>query len=355
MSSATALLELFGTDLPILQAPMAGVSTPAMAAAVSEAGALGALGLGASEPAAVRAAIEEVQRRTDAPFNANFFCHATPERDRLREARWIERTAPLFARFDAAPPAELREIYTSFRDTDAFLDIVLELRPRVVSFHFGLPRPEQIAALRAAGLVLVASATSLAEAREIEAAGFHAVVAQGWEAGGHRGIFDPEAADARLSTRDLLQALAGRVSLPVIVAGGIMDGADIARVLAAGAAAAQLGTAFVGCPESAADAAYRDRLALGGETVMTAAISGRPARCLDNAFTEWASGIEPDAIPAYPCSYDLGKALNAAAKARGATAYGAQWAGTEVDRCRALPAAELVRRLAVELQAALEA
>ncbi|MBE3638705.1 NAD(P)H-dependent flavin oxidoreductase, partial [Mangrovicoccus algicola] len=340
MNATAGLLDLLGTRIPIVQAPMAGVSTPAMAAAVSEAGALGSLGLGATGPAAVRRAIEEVQALTAAPVNVNFFCHAPPRRDAGTEAAWIARAAPLFEGFAATPPGRLREIYDSFRETDAFLDILLELRPRVASFHFGLPRPDQMAALRAAGLVLVASVTSLAEARAAEAAGCHALVAQGWEAGGHRGIFDPDAPDERLPLRDLLAALAGRVGVPVIAAGGIMDGAGAAAALRRGAAAAQLGTAFASCPESAADAAYRDRLAAGGETVMTAAISGRPARCLSNDFTRWAQDAPPAAIPAYPCAYDLGKALNAAAAARGVTGFGAQWAGTGAGCGPAVPAAE---------------
>lgn len=349
MTATSELLNLIQVRHPILQAPMAGVATPAMAAAVSNAGGLGALGLCAASPEAAREAIAEVQQGTDAPFNVNFFCHEKPKRDLAVEAAWIARAAPLFARFEAEPPAELHDIYTSFRDTDEYLRLLLELRPRVVSFHLGLPRPEQIAALRAAGLVLIGSATSPAEARALEAAGVHAVVAQGWEAGGHRGLFDPAGPDERLSTSDLLRKLLEEVSLPVIAAGGIMDGRDIHRMLDRGAAAAQLGTAFIGCPESAADDGYRDRLALGGDTVMTRAISGRPARCLGNAFTQWTEDAKPADIPAYPCAYDLAKALNAAAKAKGATAYGAQWAGAQAARARALPAAELVAALAREM------
>lgn len=349
MTATTQLLDLLQVQLPILQAPMAGVATPAMAVAVSDAGALGALGLCASSPEAAGQAIVEVQQRTSAPFNVNFFCHARPQRDPPLEAAWIQRMAPLFARFEAEPPAELRDLYTSFRDTEAYLELVLQLRPPVVSFHLGLPRPDQIAALRAAGLVLIGSATSPAEARAIEAAGCHAVVAQGWEAGGHRGLFDPAGPDARLSTGDLLRALLNEVSLPVIAAGGIMDGRDIGRMLERGAAAAQLGTAFIACPESAADAGYRDRLALGGDTVMTQAISGRQARCLSNAFTQWAEDVPPADIPPYPCAYDLAKALSTAAKAKGATAYGAQWAGAQAARARALPAGDLVETLAAEM------
>lgn len=351
MSTTNALMDLLQVKLPILQAPMAGVATPAMAAAVSNAGALGSLGLCASTPEAARQAVEEVQQLTTAPFNVNLFCHEKPQRDPTIEAAWIRRMAPLFARFEAKPPTELRDIYTSFRDTDDYLDLVLELRPSVVSFHLSLPRPDQVDALRAAGLVLIGSATSRAEARAIETAGFHAVIAQGWEAGGHRGIFELAGPDEQLSTSDLLQALLDEVRIPVIAAGGIMDGQDIWWMLDQGAAAVQLGTAFIGCPESAADAGYRDRLALGGDTVMTQAISGRSARCLGNALTQWAEDIDPAAIPAYPCAYDLAKALNTAAKAKGATAFGAQWAGAQAGRARALPAGELVEALAREMKA----
>lgn len=350
MTATSKLLDLLQIDHPILQAPMAGVATPAMAAAVSNAGALGALGLCSSSPEAGRRAMEELRQLTARSFNVNFFCHAAPKRDPAREAAWISRAAPLFARFEAEPPSELRDIYTSFRDTDAYLDLVLDLRPRAVSFHLGLPRPRQIKAMLAAGLVLVGSATSPAEARAVEAAGFHGVVAQGWEAGGHRGIFDPDGPDDRLSTQDLLQALLHEVSIPVIAAGGIMNGRDIRRMLDKGAAAAQLGTAFIGCPESAADEGYRDRLALGGDTVMTRAISGRPARCLGNAFTQWAEDIGPAEVPAYPCAYDLGKSLNSAARAKGATAFGAQWAGAQAGRARARPAGELVDLLLREME-----
>lgn len=349
MTPTAILSRLVPIDLPIFQAPMAGVSTPRLAAAVSDAGGLGALGLGAADPAAARDAIVELQGRTRAPFNVNFFCHEPARRNRQVEDAWIRRTAPLFAEFEAAPPAELHEIYDSFRNGDDFLRLVLDLRPAVVSFHFGLPLPHQITAMREAGLTLMGSATSLAEARQVERAGLHAVIAQGWEAGGHRGIFDPDGLDERLSTRDLTRQLVRDIRLPVIAAGGIMDGGDVHRALDAGAVAAQLGTAFVGCPESAADQPYRERLRQGGTTRMVRAISGRPARCLSNRFTDWASDIPAAEIPAYPCTYDLGKALNAAAKARGESGYGAQWSGAEASRARFLPARDLVAVLVREM------
>lgn len=346
-------LDRIGLRHPILQAPMAGVSTPQMAAAVSNAGGLGALGLGAATVDAAQDAIRHLKALSDAPFNLNFFCHAPPERDPEREARWIARAAPLFARFAAPPPDALSQIYSSFREDDGFLDLLLTERPAVASFHFGLPRLDQIDALRDAGIYLIASATSPKEALEIEAAGLDAIVAQGWQAGGHRGIFDPGAPDERLSTAALLEQLSGRVSVPLIAAGGLMDGADIACSLAGGAVAAQLGTAFIACPESSADAPYREALAQGRDTVMTSVISGRPARCLENDFTRWGAAVPDDDIPAYPCCYDLGKALNSAARQQGEGGFGAQWAGAGVARCRALSSTELVQRLIDELHAAL--
>lgn len=342
------LVAVLGLEYPVFQSPMAGTSTPSMAAAVSNAGGLGALGLGAASSETAANMIAETRALTDRPFNLNFFCHAPAIRDAALEQAWIDRAAPLFSRFGATPPNALHEIYRSLRDDDDMFRVLLEARPRVASFHFGLPRADQLAALRGAGVILIASATSATEARAIADAGLDGIVAQGWEAGGHRGIFDPAGADERLGTEALVRLLIRETPLPVIAAGGLMDGADIRRALGWGAVAAQLGTAFIGCPESAADQAYRARLAQGGQTVMTAAISGRPARCLSNAFTRWAG--DAVAIPAYPCAYDLGKALNAAAKAAGEDGFGAQWAGVNAGRARSLPAGELIARLAFEMQ-----
>jgi nitronate monooxygenase len=238
------------------------------------------------------------------------------------------------------------------------LAALVEAAPPVVSFHFGLPDTERIAALRATGAVLLASVTSLAEGRAAQAAGMDAVVAQGWEAGGHRGVFDPAARDEQLGTFALVRVLARCLDLPVVAAGGIMDGAGIAAALSLGAAAAQLGTAFVACPESSASPAYRAALLAGdaAHTVMTAGISGRAARCLVNRFTaltkELAARTPPVTPPDYPIAYDAGKALHAAAAARGEHGYGAQWAGQGAPLTRALPAAELVATLDRELRAA---
>jgi len=348
---STSLLLLLGIDLPILQAPMAGISTPSLAAAVSNAGALGALGLGATNAAGARAMLAELRERTPRSLHVNVFCHRPARADAAREAAWIARLRPEFARLGAEPPASLGEIYKAFVEDDAMLAALVAERPRVVSFHFGAPSPERVRALRDAGIVLLGSATSLDEARLLVAAGVHAVIAQGYEAGGHRGVFDPEADDDRLGTMALTRALVCALDVPVIAAGGIMDGAGVAAALRLGASAAQLGTAFVACPESQADAGYRAALAseAAHHTVMTRAISGRPARCLANRFTAFGRHISPREIPDYPIAYDLGKALNAAGKRSGEAGFGAQWAGQGAPLTRAMPAAELVATLAREI------
>jgi nitronate monooxygenase len=234
------------------------------------------------------------------------------------------------------------------------LAALLADKPRIVSFHFGLPPAERVQALREAGIVLLASATSVAEGRALVNAGVHAVVAQGYEAGGHRGVFDPDADDDCLGTMALTRLLVRQLDVPVIAAGGIMDGAGIAAALRLGAGAAQLGTAFIACPESIADAGFRAALAsdAANHTVMTRAISGRPARCLRNRFTVLGANVSPQQIPAYPVAYDAGKALNAAAKAAHEAGYGAHWAGQGAPLARTLPAAELVAALAAELREA---
>lgn len=354
-SPRSPLLDRLGIRLPIIQAPMAGVATPAMAAAVTEAGGLGSLSVGSIGIEGARAAIAAVRKLTRGPVNINVFCHAPPKRDVELETAWIDRFRPQFEALGAQPPSGLREIYRSFGHDPAMEALLLQERPEVVSFQFGLPRRDWIGALKARGALLLASATSLAEARAAAAAGVDAVVAQGWEAGGHRGIFDPDAPDERLGTQALTRRLVQALDIPVIAAGGIMDGAGIAAVLSWGAAAAQLGTAFIACPESAADPGYRAALAseAARDTTMTRAISGRPARCLANLFTRLTFDAPPEAVPSYPVAYDLGKALHAAARARGVYGFGAQWAGEGAPFSRPLPAGELVATLAAELEAEL--
>lgn len=351
MSASQQFLARLGVQLPIIQAPMAGVSTPRLAAAVCNAGGLGSLAIGASTAAQARQAIEETRALTTRPFNVNVFCHAPAQRDPEREAAWLAHLAPLFAETGVAPPVALGEIYKTFLEDGEKFELLVEQRPAAVSFHFGLPAVSRIDALRQVGIYTLATATNLHEAELIEQAGVDAIVAQGYEAGGHRGIFDPEAADERLSTSALVQLLVQRTRLPVIAAGGIMDGKGIKAALDLGAAAAQLGTAFVLCPESTANASYRTNLKSerAATTRLTSVFSGRPARAIVNRFITFCEAPGSPAPPAYPIAYDAARQLHAAAAKKGNNEFAPQWAGQGAPLARELPAAQLVSKLADEL------
>lgn len=348
--AARAFCERFEIDLPIIQAPMAGISTPALAAAVSNAGGLGSIGVGATDATGAGQAIMALRALSNRAFNVNVFCHRPAKADADREVAWLNRLRAEFDRFDAVAPARIGEIYKSFLADDAMLALLLETRPAIVSFHFGLPAQERIDALRDRGIKLLATATDVDEGLAAQAAGVDAVVAQGFEAGGHRGVFDPAKSDDELSTATLVKLLIGRLNIPVIAAGGLMDGDDIAAFLRRGAAATQLGTAFVTCPESSAEPAYRAAFAspAAWHTRMTRAVSGRPARSLASHFTALEESVALADIPDYPIAYDAGKALHAAAKAKGDHGFGAYWAGQGAPFARPLPAAELVALLAKE-------
>jgi len=345
------LLEKLAIRLPIIQAPMAGVSTPEMAAAVSSAGGLGSIAVGAQTAAMARETIAATQKLTSNSINVNVFCHQPASSDASRESSWLAYLAPFFEKFNAQPPARLNEIYKSFLVDDDMLDVLCELRPKVVSFHFGLPEQSKLQRLQEKGIVLLATVTNLVEGLEAQEVGVDAVVAQGYEAGGHRGVFDPDAIDDQMGTLALTRWLVANLDVPVISAGGIMDGAGIVACLNLGAAAVQLGTAFVACPESAADDFYRAALCSNAamHTTMTRAISGRPARCLANVFTAIGQETVSSVIPDYPIAYDAGKALNSAAKKAGEGGYGAQWAGQGAPLSRPLPAAELIALLESEM------
>jgi len=354
MHGIPPFLTRLGIQLPIIQAPMAGVATPQLAAAVSNAGGLGSLGIGPSPVAQARQMIEQTRALTSRPFNINLFCHAAAQPDTAREAAWLQHLAPLFTAAGMAPPSAINAGYQSFIEDDQTFDMLLELCPPIVSFHFGLPSADRIQALQQAGICLLATATNLHEARLIEQAGIDAIVAQGIEAGGHRGMFDPEADDEQLSTSVLVRLLVQHTRLPVIAAGGIMDGAGIRAALDLGAAAAQLGTAFILCPESSANAAYRQALQSerAASTRLTACISGRPARGMLNDLIRHgeAAGSPPPAD--YPIAYDAAKQLNAAASQRGNHEFAAQWAGQGAPLARELPATELVQQLVAEWRGA---
>ncbi len=349
--SHSGFLPRLDVRLPIVQAPMAGISTPALAAEVSNSGGLGSLGIAAMTPHQARAAIEETSRLTSNPFNVNVFCHAPAKPDPVREEAWLRYLSPLFQEFGQKPPDQLQLLYKSFQEDDEMLQLLLDLKPAVVSFHFGLPSAEKIHALHEAGILLLATATNPDEAGQIAAAKLDGIVAQGFEAGGHRGTFRPDLRDECLGAFTLTRLILKNFSLPVITAGGIMDGAGIAAALSMGAEAAQLGTAFVTCAESAADSAYREALAACASlgTVMTRTISGRSARGLSNRFTALGEVSACPDLPDYPLPYFAGKALHTAAKQRGSSAFAAHWAGQGVAMLRPRPAAELVMLLSEEI------
>ena len=338
-----------GIDYPIIQAPMAGTATPALAAAVSNAGGLGSISIAAVQAEAGRQMIRVTRAATSKPFNINVFCHRLSVADAAREQAWLAHLQPYFAEFGAAAPEAIRDIYCSFQEDEGQLQVLLEERPPIVSFHLGLPPQARIDALKSAGITLLASATTLEEGLLAQDAGIDIIVAQGIEAGGHRGVFDP-AHDQGIGTLALVKHL----SRPVIAAGGIMDGAGIAAAMNLGACAAQLGTAFILCPESAANEAYRRML--GSErarvTQVTTAISGRPARGIVNRFMAEVGAPGHPAVPGFGIAYDAGKQLIAAAAKAGNAEFAAHWAGQGAALARTMPAAELVAVLQREYLAA---
>lgn len=359
-------LQQLGIAYPIFQAPMAGIATPELAATVSNAGGLGALGVASVDNPTALEMIRATQRQTTRPFNVNVFCHQPPSRQPLREAQWLNFLAPLFEQLDAPLPQELHDRYPSFRTNPGLLDVLLLTRPRVVSFHFGLPTPQQLALIHGAGIFTLATATNTHEAQLIAQAGIQGIVVQGNQAGGHRGIFDPTAHDPAQPTLELLKAIRAQTQLPLVAAGGIMTGAHIQQALALGANAAQLGTAFVATNESAAGPRYRalmkDR---SRRTQLSSAISGRPARGIINDYINYTNAPQAPQPAAYPLAYDATKGLQQAAqnysKQHGnpnadpiqpnAPVFdcGAYWAGENVHLARHLPARQLVQLLLREL------
>lgn len=347
-----SLLARLQIELPVIQGPMAGADTPALAAAVSQAGGLGMLGCGMRSPAAMAAAAAEVRRQTGRPFGMNLFVQDTPAPDDAAVRAALQRLAPLYAELGLAPevPAQWCE------DFAAQFDALVEARPAVASFTFGILAADQVARLRAAGIFVIGTATTVAEARAWADVGADAVCASGMEAGGHRGTFLGSFEASMIGTLALVPRCVDALAIPVIAAGGIMDGRGIAAAQALGAQAAQLGTAFLVCPESGIAPAYRDALgrAQGSDTRTTRVFSGRPARGIANAMMERLAGDEA-AVPAYPVQNALTGALRRAAAAQGQAGYLSLWAGQGVEAARPLPAAQLVQRLEQERCAARDA
>lgn len=350
---SASLLHTLALRLPIVQGPMAGSDTPALAAAVSAAGGLGMVGAGMSSPAAIAESAAEVRRRTDQPFGINLFVQDTPTPDAATVAQALERLAPLYAELGLPPPEMPARWCEDFR---AQFDALLAARPAVASFTFGILNSADVARLHAAGCYVVGTATTVAEALAWADVGADAVCASGMEAGGHRGSFLGDFAASMIGTLALVpqcvDALCPR-GVAVIAAGGIMDGRGIAAAQALGAEAVQMGTAFLVCPESGIGNAYRQALAgaTATDTRTTRIFSGRPARAIVNRMAEQLQAFE-DSVPAYPIQNALTGALRRAAAQAGRDDYLSMWAGQGVAAARPLPAAALVAQLEEEWRAA---
>jgi nitronate monooxygenase len=340
------LLELLGFALPIIQAPMAGANGAAMAIAASQAGGLGSLPCGMLGPDKVRAEIGVIRQQTSKPVNVNFFCHTPPEPDPAREQNWRQTLAPYYAELgldtSATAPVPNRAPFD-----DQMCALVEELKPEVVSFHFGLPAPELLRRVKAHGCVVIASATSAAEARWLEDNGCDAVIAQGYEAGGHRGMFLNSDITIQAGTFALVPQVVDAVTVPVIAAGGISDARGIAAAFALGAAGGQMGTAYLLTPEATISDLHRAALLRAGDdqTALTNLFSGRPARGLMNRVMREA-GPMSDAAPAYPTAGGALAPLKAKAEAAGLDDFSSLWSGQAAGLATEMGAGELTRQLA---------
>lgn len=344
------LTDLLGIEHPIVLAPMAGLGTVELAASVCAAGGLGSLGCAAMPPEVARQAIERLRALTGGkPINVNFFCHHPARADVAREAAWRDRLVPYYREFGLDPALPVRPM--ALPPFDAAMCAVIEgTRPEVVSFHFGLPEPALLGRVKAAGCRVMSSATTVAEARWLEAHGTDVVIAQGCEAGGHRGTFlaDLEEVASQPGTVALVPQVAEAVSVPVVAAGGIADARGIAAALALGAAGVQIGTAYLLCPEAATPPLYREALrrARADATVLTNVFTGRPARVLANRLTREVGPIS-GAAPGFPAPMAVLAPLRAEAeRQQGSTDFTALWAGQAAALTRAMPGEALTRALA---------
>lgn len=340
------LLDLFGIEHPIVQAPMAGPNTPELAIAVAEAGGLGSLATAMLTPDGVRAELGIVRQRTARPVNLNFFCHVPPSLDAAREAGWRERLGGYYAEFGLDPATAAAGANRTPFD-EAMCAIVEDLRPQVVSFHFGLPEAPLLARVRDAGCVVIASATTVAEARWLASHGVDAVIAQGAEAGGHRGMFLTNDVSAQAGTFALVPQVVDAVSVPVIAAGGIADHRGIVAALALGAAGVQIGTAYLLSPEARTAPLHRAALreAHDDSTAVTNLFTGRPARGILNRFMREVGPLSPD-TPAFPLAGAAVQPLRTAAESAGSGAFTPLWAGQAAALAREIGAGELTRDLA---------
>jgi nitronate monooxygenase len=336
-----------GIGLPVIQAPMAGVQEAELAIAVAEAGGLGSLPCAMLSPAQLADALQRVAARTTRPVNLNFFCHAMPTPDAAREQRWRDALAPYYREAGLAPDAGAPQ--ATRRPIDAEIVSLLEpFRPQVLSFHFGLPAPGLLQRIKGWGARVLASATTVEEGRWLATHGADVVIAQGIEAGGHRGHFLSDDLSLQPTTRELVVALRKAIDLPIVAAGGIGSHADVRVLLDAGASAVQAGTAYLLCPEATTTAVHRSALrdaGPAGETALTNLFSGRPARGLVNRLMR-ELGPMSALPPAFPLAATALGPLRAHAESHGRGDFSPLWAGTGTDACRAIPAAEMTRMLA---------
>ena len=333
------------STIPLIQAPMAGAQGPELAIAVCKAGGLGSLPAAMLTPDRLREQIAAMRQATDAPFNVNFFCHAEAKPNPEIEARWRNRLAPYYAEAGIDPSAiPAGPVRAPF---DATLCAVIEeTRPAVVSFHFGLPSAELLSRVKAAGALVLASATTVAEARSLEQHGVDAVIAQGREAGGHRGMFLSGDIDAQPGLISLAPQVRDAVRLPVIAAGGIGEGRGIAAAFALGADAVQIGTAYLRTPQATISPIHRAALANARDdaTRLTNVFTGRPARGLINRFVAEVGPMCEDA-PQFPLAAGAAAPLRAAAEKRGSSDFSPLWAGESAALAREEGAEALTRRL----------
>jgi nitronate monooxygenase len=342
------IIDLLGIELPIIQAPMAGAVSSEMVILVSEAGGLGSLPCAMLNAGQVRAELGVIRQRSSRPINLNFFCHAPPRAEPAREAAWKCRLEPYYRELGLDPEAPVPAAARAPFD-EAMCEVVEEFAPEVVSFHFGLPGKALVERVRASGAKILSSATTVAEARRLEAEGCDAVIAQGYEAGGHRGMFLTRDVAAQAGTMALVPQVVDAVAVPVIAAGGIADGRGIAAAFALGASAVQIGTAYLFCPEAKVGAPHRAALRAASDdaTTLTNVFTGRPARSIGNRLTREVGPLS-ELAPDFPLAAGAVAPLRAKAEAAGSGDFTSLWAGQAAALGRELSAGELTKRLAAE-------
>ena len=340
------LQQLFGVELPIVQAPMAGVQGHVLAAAVSNAGALGSLPCAMFTMAVMRYELSALRAATTRPFNVNFFCHPPPTPNAQRQAAWRLALEPYYREFGLDPQPPVNAASRAPFSQEA-AELLAQFRPAVVSFHFGLPSPELLARVRGWGAKVLSSATTVDEARWLEQQGVDAIIAQGAEAGGHRGSFLSADLTTQLGTFALVPQVVRAVNRPVIAAGGIADAAGVAAALALGAAGVQIGTSYLLCPEATTSAVHRAALQSDAapHTALTNLFSGRPARGIVNRLMR-ELGPMSNLAPEFPLASVAVAPLRAYAERLGSGDFSPLWSGQNSSGCRQVPAAQMTRELA---------